>query len=106
MVVNRAGAKITYPVPGVVRRVLAHSPGLMLTEHILDAGAVLPEHNHPHEQMVYIVSGRIELILNGNLFIMEAGDSLDLPPGASHKVTALVKTVALDIFSPARQDYL
>ena len=106
MVFSYKSARVTYPVPGVTRRILTHSSNLMLTEHILEKGAVLPDHHHPHEQLVYLLSGAIVLEMNGAAVKMVTGDSLDIPPDVSHKVTALEKTVALDIFSPAREDYL
>ncbi len=106
MVVNYQSAKTTYPAPGITRRILANSKNLMLTEHRLEKGAILPDHHHPHEQMVYIVSGAISLEMQGKVLKLLAGDSLDIPPDISHKVLALERTVALDIFSPARQDYL
>jgi quercetin dioxygenase-like cupin family protein len=106
MVFSHEAAKVTHPVPGVTRRILANSRNLMLTEHTLEKGAVLPDHHHLNEQLVYLLSGAIILEMDGVAVNMVTGDSLDIPPDVSHKVTALEKTVALDIFSPAREDYL
>jgi quercetin dioxygenase-like cupin family protein len=106
MVTNYNSAKTSKPVYGVTRRILAHSDNLMLTEHTLEKSAVLPDHSHVHEQLVYVLKGEISLELGGEKLNLVTGDSIVIPPNVKHKVIALTKTVALDIFSPSRQDYL
>ena len=106
MVLNYQSAKISHPAPGITRRVMANGRNLMLTEHTLEKGAVLPEHSHPHEQLVYLLAGTIIIEMNGAAIRMAAGDSLDIPPDVIHKAIALEPAVALDIFSPCREDYL
>lgn len=106
MIVKYKSAKITYPLKGITRRMLAHDPALMLTEHSLVKGAVLPEHSHPHLQMVFLRSGKLAVEMAGEQMEVTEGDSFVIPSGLPHKVTALEASVALDIFSPAREDYL
>ena len=106
MITSYQSARVTEPCPGIFRRILAHSPRIMLTEHTLEKNAVLPEHSHPHEQLVYLLSGHLILEMGGTLLDMVEGDSLVIPPDVPHKVTALEQSVALDIFTPAREDYL
>ena len=106
MVTNYNSAKVSKPAYGVTRRILAHSDNLMLTEHQLERGAILPDHQHTHEQLVYLLKGEITLEMGGEKVNMITGDSLVIPSNVSHKVIALTKSTALDIFSPARQDYL
>jgi quercetin dioxygenase-like cupin family protein len=78
----------------------------MLTEHTMEEGSVFPEHQHPHEQLAYLLSGRIIVETGGARFTVVEGDSFVVPPDVPHKVTALENSVALDIFTPAREDYL
>jgi quercetin dioxygenase-like cupin family protein len=106
MIVSHKSAKTTTPVPGITRRILAHSEKVMLTEHALEKGAILPEHKHPHEQLVYLLSGEILLEMGGELLKLLPGDSVAVPSNLNHKATALKESVALDIFAPARIDYL
>jgi quercetin dioxygenase-like cupin family protein len=70
MVIKYEFAKLTQPVEGITRRILANSPRVMLTEHILDAGAVLPNHNHPHEQLVFLLSGQIIIEMSGSQYTL------------------------------------
>jgi quercetin dioxygenase-like cupin family protein len=106
MIINREKARVSRPAPGIIRRMLAHSSQIMLTEHTLEKGAILPEHSHPHQQLVYLLEGELLLEMSGQQQIIKAGDSLVIPSDAKHKVTAITAAVALDIFSPAREDYL
>ncbi len=106
MIVSYKSAKISKPAAGITRRILAHCPEMMLTEHILKKDAVLPEHQHPHVQMAYLLSGKLLMEINGEQFTVEPGDSFAIPSGVIHKVTAIVDSVALDIFAPEREDYL
>ncbi len=106
MLVHYNSAKITQPFPGVTRRVLANSPQVMLTEHTLEKGAILPRHNHPHEQVVYLISGKLQMELEGSRFDMIKGDSLAIPASAFHEVNAGEKSTVLDVFTPRRDDYL
>jgi quercetin dioxygenase-like cupin family protein len=106
MITSYQSAKITEPAPGIVRRVLANSPEVMLTEHTLKKGAILPEHRHPHVQLVYLLSGQFMIEMDGQQFTIVKGDSFVIPSKTVHKVKALEDSVALDIFTPARQDYL
>jgi len=91
---------------GLTRKVHAYNPRLMLTEHVMEAGSVFPRHSHPHEQLAYLVSGRIVVACGGYTFEAVAGDSFIVQGGIDHQVTALERSVALDIFTPMREDYL
>jgi quercetin dioxygenase-like cupin family protein len=106
MIFSYKSAKVSEPVAGITRRVLANSRNVMLTEHLLEKGAVLPQHQHPHEQLVYLLSGELLLEINGEQFLMKQGDSVIVQSDATHKATANEKCCALDIFAPARTDYL
>lgn len=106
MIVSYKSAKVSQPFPGVTRRILASSPRLMLAEHTLEKGAVLPEHKHPHEQLVYLLAGQIMVEMGGARLKVVKGDSFVVPSDLPHKVTALEHSVVMDVFSPAREDYL
>ena len=46
---------------GVTRRVLAYTDGLMCVENTFEKGAVGALHHHPHTQITYVVSARLNL---------------------------------------------
>ncbi len=94
------------PEPGLTRRVLASSSALMLVEHRMEAGWVGTLHSHPHEQLVYVVSGSLRVRCgSAPLFEVGAGDSFIVPGGVEHQAWANEPSHVLDTFTPAREDY-
>ncbi len=91
---------------GVVRRTLNHGDRTSLHEIRLAAGSVVPEHTHPHEQIGYLLSGRMLFVMPGLRRELQPGDSWLVPSGVPHEVTALEASVAIDIFSPVREEFL
>jgi quercetin dioxygenase-like cupin family protein len=72
----------------------------------LRAGSELPPHSHPYEQTGYLLKGRLRLAIGDDVRETAAGDSWCIPSGASHRAEALEDSVALEVFAPAREDYL
>ncbi|NER84458.1 MAG: cupin domain-containing protein [Leptolyngbya sp. SIO1D8] len=66
----------------------------------------LPEHSHPHEQVVNILEGKLQLTVDGDVHNLVAGDMLVIPPDVLHGAYAAEYCRALDTFCPVREDYL
>jgi quercetin dioxygenase-like cupin family protein len=94
------------PEPGLDRRILAHNPKMMLVEHRMARGWIGARHAHPHDQMVYVVRGRLGFRCDGETFEVLAGDSFVVRGGVEHEAWALEEAVVLDVFTPYREDYL
>ncbi len=92
-------------LPGVVRRTLGSTDKLMIVEFRLTAGAAVPQHEHPHDQVGYVVSGAATMNIDGVEVVCRAGDSYQIPGGVRHSVRFLTDTVLIDAFSPPREDY-
>lgn len=92
--------------PGVVRRTMNSGERTTLVEVFIDTGAVVPAHSHPHEQIGYVVKGRALFEVGEERRELVAGDSYLIPGGVVHKVTGIEPTIAIDIFSPVRTEYL
>jgi quercetin dioxygenase-like cupin family protein len=78
------------------------------TTHVywqIEAGAKLPEHSHPHEQIVNMLEGTYELTVDGETFVLNAGEVLVIPGGAVHSGGAHTDCRILDVFSPVREEY-
>jgi quercetin dioxygenase-like cupin family protein len=69
------------------------------------AGAMVPEHAHPHEQVVNVLAGDLELTVDGAAHHLRAGDVFAIPGGVRHAARALGPCRILDVFSPVRDDY-
>ncbi len=96
-----------YPaLPGIDRRTLVHGPLTLLTEFRMQRGAVLPRHAHPHEQTGYLVRGRLRLFVGDRAFEASPGSSWTVPGGVEHGAEVLEDSLAVEVFSPVRDDYL
>ena len=91
---------------GVERKTLVFGKNTLLTEFRLKRGKMLPVHKHPHEQTGYLVSGHLVLIIEGQKHDMTPGDSWSIPGGVEHGAEIVVNSVAVEVFSPLRKDYL
>ncbi|PYJ10416.1 MAG: cupin domain-containing protein [Verrucomicrobia bacterium] len=92
--------------PGIRRRTITHGTSMYQQIAQLDAGSLMPEHKHPQEQIVYILEGRMKLIVSGVPHELKGGDSFYLAGNVPHGVETMVDTMVLDTFSPPRDDYL
>jgi quercetin dioxygenase-like cupin family protein len=66
----------------------------------IDAGASLPEHAHPHEQVVHLLEGELSLTVAG-INRQRRG----YPSNARHFGKAVTVCRVLDVFYPLREDY-
>ena len=71
----------------------------------IDAGASLPEHAHPHEQVVYLLEGELSLTVAGINKVMKTGSVAVVPSNARHFGKAVTVCRVLDVFYPLREDY-
>ncbi|HWQ29020.1 MAG TPA: cupin domain-containing protein [Dehalococcoidia bacterium] len=106
MFTARDDARAVEMFPGVTRRTLNSGERTTLAEIVLAAGAVVPEHSHPHEQVGYVVRGRVRVRIGDQTRDLGAGDSYLAPGGVPHVVEALEDAVCVDIFSPVREEFL
>ncbi len=91
---------------GVSRKILAHEGSLMQVEVHFEEGAVGPLHNHPHEQLTFVLSGEFQFTIGDETRIVKAGDTLYKKSGVMHGCVCLKKGVLLDTFTPQRLDFL
>jgi quercetin dioxygenase-like cupin family protein len=103
---HEPAAPATEPEPGLERQILVHSPSMMLVRHRMRKGWRGTPHCHPHEQMVYVVSGRIRARVEAEWHEAAGGDNFIAVSNAEHEAEALEDSVVLDIFTPTREDYL
>jgi quercetin dioxygenase-like cupin family protein len=96
---------MTTPEDGLRRQVMSYSPSMMLVRHRMRKGWAGARHSHPHEQLVYIVSGHLIFEHPDGRFEARAGDSFLVPGGVEHQASALEDSEVLDVFTPYREDY-
>ncbi|MDO7173544.1 cupin domain-containing protein [Mariniflexile sp. AS56] len=93
-----------------IKRKWFHGEKGQITIFNLEKGAHIPWHQHPNEQITYIMSGKVKIktILDGKEQFVEvgAGEVIVFPENVPHEFWALEKTVDLDVHVPVRQDWL
>ncbi len=104
-ILRNADATPVEMLPGLIRRTLADGESMMICEFTLDRGVEVPNHSHPHEQVGYVVSGRLRMVINGETSELGTGDSYHAPSNIPHSVVTLESSVVVDTFNPPRDDY-
>ena len=80
---------------------------LTVAQISLAKGCAVPPHQHANEQICCLLQGAIKFDVGGQEVLVNAGDVLVIPPNVPHSVMlALEDSLAMDIFSPIRQDWL
>ncbi|MCL5405745.1 MAG: cupin domain-containing protein [Deltaproteobacteria bacterium] len=92
---------------GVTRRVFS-GKNSMLVRNEIEPFAKPALHNHPQEQITYIVAGNCDFILGEKVIPMGPGDLILVPPNIDHTIKPVgeEKIINVDVFSPIREDYL
>jgi quercetin dioxygenase-like cupin family protein len=78
----------------------------MVTLMTFKAGQSVGTHAHPHEQAGYCVQGRFELTVDAVPTVIEPHDGYGIPGDAPHSYRVLEDALAVEMFSPPREDYL
>jgi quercetin dioxygenase-like cupin family protein len=91
----------------LVRR-LVYGRNAMLVESQMAAGSCAPDHAHPHEQLLYVGEGLIEVTIGDERRMMSVGDVGVIPSNCNHavKVVSAGGAVVYDVFSPIREDFI
>ena len=91
-------------LPGLHVR-FVHSDTMTLAYWNIEDGASLPEHTHHHEQIVNVIEGELELVVDGEPHHLTSGKVFLLPPNVPHGGKALTPCKVIDVFHPVREEY-
>jgi len=91
-------------VAGVTMRPL-FGEGAMLNLLEFEPGARVPPHDHPHEQLGYVIEGELVLAIDGVEHRLGPGAAYAIPGGVEHGAWSEVPCLVLDVFQPVREDY-
>lgn len=82
---------------------------MMLAQIRLEKGCVVPYHSHENEQITWVVEGALRFKLGEageDEVLVRAGEVLHIPSNVPHTAEALEDTLDIDVFCPARSDWL
>jgi len=91
---------------GAKRRILAYSKKIMPVKINFEKGAIGAEHQHEHEQITYVISGKFAFTVDGKKEIVSAGDAIHFSPNSVHGALCLEKGELIDCFTPYREDFI
>jgi quercetin dioxygenase-like cupin family protein len=106
MIIQGSASGYNELIDGVRLKSMVHGAATHLTEVRFVKGAVVPEHDHPHEQTGYLVSGSLRFFGDDGEIVVTPGDCWNFPSGVRHGAEALADSVVIEVFSPIREDYL
>jgi quercetin dioxygenase-like cupin family protein len=89
----------------ISRRMLAGKQG-MIVWWSMKAGAHAGAHRHPHEQIVWMLKGRMDFRIGDEHRSMVAGDVAVVPSGVEHEGFFPEDTEVVDVFAPPRADFI
>ncbi len=92
--------------PGVTRKILGYDDALMMVVVKFETGAIGALHHHPHRQVSYVAAGKFDAEIDGVKRTIKAGDCFFVAPDLEHGVVALEPGMLIDVFAPAREDFL
>ena len=78
--------------------------GYRVSSYTYSPGTHFPEHTHDVDKIDAVVSGRFEIVLGGQAFVLEPGDWIEVPRGGRHSATVIgdEPVVSLDAVRTAR----
>jgi quercetin dioxygenase-like cupin family protein len=90
----------------VLARQVIHGENITVARLFLRAGCSVPEHSHHNEQISMIEQGTVKFVIGGVEQLAKAGQVMRIPPHVPHSAQALEDSVAVDLFSPIREDWI
>ncbi len=94
------------PLTPAISRQMIHGSSITVARLRAKQGAIVPTHSHVNEQITTMEKGAMLFVTPNGEIVVRAGESLVIPPNVPHSVQALEDSIALDIFSPVREDWL
>ena len=89
--------------PGFEGR-FVHSENMSFAYWEISIGSILEEKSLPNEQVISMVSGRMEFVVGGEEIDFHEGMVLVIPPKVNYSAKAITKCKILDVSYPRRKD--
>ncbi len=92
--------------PGLSRQIMGYDGKIMLVKAKFETGAIGVMHKHYHSQVTYVESGEFKMTIGEDIRILKRGDSFYIPTFVMHGCVCTKPGILIDVFSPAREDFL
>jgi len=94
------------PMSALQSRQVIHAPESTIVRLVSLKGTVVPSHHHVHKQVVLLESGAVRFEMQGKTTVLRRGDVLGIESDVPHQAEALEDSVTIEIFFPARTDWI
>ena len=94
------------PLNPMATRQMIHGVSITIARLRTRKGSIVPTHSHVNEQITTMEKGAMLFVTPTEKIVVRAGESLVIPPNVPHSVESLDDCVAVDIFSPVREDWV
>ena len=71
----------------------------------LKQGSIVPEHNHIHEQITYVLKGQLDMVIDGVSYSLKDRMYHIIHSNVLHSAVAVTDCLVIDTFSPVREEY-
>jgi quercetin dioxygenase-like cupin family protein len=88
------------------RRKVALGSNLTVARVEVMKGAVTQPHSHEHEEVIIVLKGAWQINLPQGEVTLRENQMLSIPPGVEHSSEAIEDTVAIDICTAIRSDWI
>jgi quercetin dioxygenase-like cupin family protein len=89
----------------ISRRILSGTQGMVVWLSI-GAGVHVEPHSHANEQIVWMLTGKMEFRVGTERQLCGRGDVVVIPRGVEHEAWFHEDTEVIDFFAPPRADFL
>jgi quercetin dioxygenase-like cupin family protein len=89
----------------ISRRILSGDQGMIVWGSI-GAGVHVEPHSHTNEQIVWMLTGKMEFRLDAEERVCGRGDVVVIPSGVEHEAWFREDSEVIDFFAPPRDDFL
>lgn len=103
---KKSGNGYSQVLDGIQVKTITYGRETLMTEFVLQKDSALPEHAHEQEQTGYLVKGKMKLFVGDSRRVMNPGDCWNIPSNVRHRAEILEDSLAVEVFSPCRTDYL
>ena len=98
-VIDFFGMEPRNPMEGITARAIDLAT-IRLARIEVATGHSTPDHNHPDEEVVLVLEGRIKAVSGEQEFILGPGEMIVIPAYVQHHYEALESSVTVEAFGP------
>ncbi len=82
---------VDYQPSSIVSRTLVDKDTVTLTLFAFDDNQTLSEHTSPHDAILQVLEGKAKIIINGEEYELQGGETIVMPANEPHAVEAVEK---------------